>query len=505
MTALEQTLVSAIRHHRAGNRAMAEPLYRAVLKARPDWVMALHALAMLLMETKRDAEAVPLLERASTRERRNAALLGDLGRAYLGAGRPEQAITALGQALRLDGSKAEDHRDLGEALLDLGRAGEAAAAFEAALARRPDFAEAINSLGVARFELRDLDKAIACFQDAIARQPGYAEAANNLGAVLYEQNRLAESERVLRDLVACSPDYVDAHYHLAATLLKQGNFAEGWAEYEYRRRKPDYPALAPTAPEWRGEPLDGKTILLTTEQGLGDILHFIRFAAVLAGQGARVIVEAPRPLVRLLATAPGVAEVIAAGTPRPPHDFTRPLMSLPLGLGIRPDGAPQPPYLAAAPFGQALPEGPKVGIVWAGAPRPNDRRSALVDRRRSLTTDRLAPLLGLPGITFVSLQKGAPPPPPMIGLIGEDWDFADTAALVAALDLVIAVDTSTAHLAGALGKPVWILSRFDGCWRWLVDRDDSPWYPSATLFRQPAPGDWDTPLSRMADRLATFF
>jgi tetratricopeptide (TPR) repeat protein len=534
-----QTLERAIALHGAGQPGLAEPLYRSVLAARPGDATALHCLGLLLHQTGRSADAAPLLAESARLNSGNAdthellALvlrrLGrtaeaaesyhralrlkpanpdartNLGNALAELGRADEALACFHEAIRLAPASPEAHNGLGNALVDLGRADEAVACFAEAIRLRPAFAAAHNSLGVAYFEARRLDEAVACFREAIRLDPGYAEAHNNLGAVLTERGDQADALPALRRAVELQPDYPDAHYHLAVALLRQGDFAEGWAEYEWRRLKSGFPRRDPALPEWDGA-LPAGTVLAYAEQGLGDALQFVRYAPLLAATGARVVLEVPKALVRLASSVAGVAAVVAAGTPPPRCDVQVPLMSLPHLLRPQRDTIPgAPPYLhpdpaAAAAWGRRLAglPGLKVGLAWAGAPRPHDRQSNLVDRRRSLGLDQFAPLAGIDGFTLVSLQKGpaaaqgAAPPDrlALVDLMDEVGDFADTAALAANLDLVISVDTSVAHLAGALGRPVWILSRYDGCWRWLLDRADSPWYPTARLFRQPRPGDW---------------
>ena len=271
-------------------------------------------------------------------------------------------------------------------------------------------------------------------------------------------------------------------------------------------------------PQWQGtEDLSAKTILLHAEQGLGDTLQFVRYAPLVAARGGRVIVACQAPLKRLLTRLEGVAQVISVGEPWPDFDLHCPLSSLPFAFDTNLATIPAKiPYLHADPADMirwqarmgdttAL----KVGLVWAGASREHNARLNSVDRIRSMKLAGFSPLAKVGGVRYFSLQKGKPasqgrgPPHPMalLDYTDELHDFADTAALVAQLDLVITVDTAVAHLAGGMGKPVWILSRFHGCWRWLLDRDDSPWYPTARLFRQPELGDWDSVMERVRDEL----
>jgi hypothetical protein len=301
-------------------------------------------------------------------------------------------------------------------------------------------------------------------------------------------------------------------------LLLSGRFEEGWKEYEWRWKTKMWSSGARefSAPLWSGEAIGDRTILLHAEQGIGDTLQFCRYAPLIA-RGTRIILEVQAPLVRLLSRLPGVMQIVARGDNLPPFDVHCPLMSLPLAFGTTLDTIPAAtPYLSAAAvlaadWQERLAglDGLRVGLLWAGAQRLNFPAGATVDRRRSVTLKALAPLGEVSGASFVSLQKDGPAAQaadPPHGLVLHDFtadlhDFEDTAALIVNLDLVISVDTAVAHLAGALGKPVWLLNRFDTCWRWLLNRDDSPWYPTLRQFRQPRSGDWNSPVCAARDAL----
>jgi len=296
-----------------------------------------------------------------------------------------------------------------------------------------------------------------------------------------------------------------------------GRFEEGWKEYEWRWKTKLLSGDAGrfSAPTWGGEAIGDRVILLHAEQGLGDTLQFCRYAPLIAA-GARVVLEVQAPLTRLLSQLPGIAAIVARGDGLPPFDLHCPLLSLAGVVGTTLDTIPaEAPYLAADPALAADWRdrlaglgGLRTGLVWAGG-RRLDANLAAVDRRRSIALDTMSPLGEVSGVTFISLQKGDPSAQaahPPAGMALYDFtadlhDFADTAALIDNLDLVISVDTSVVHLAGALGKPVWLLNRFDTCWRWLLDRDDSPWYPQLRQFRQPSPGDWKSVISGVGDAL----
>jgi hypothetical protein len=330
------------------------------------------------------------------------------------------------------------------------------------------------------------------------------------------RGELDEALSVCQRAIQLRPDHAGAHWNKSLVLLLKGDFAQGWAEYEWRWQSKDFrsPRRDFPQPQWRGEDPSGRTILLHAEQGFGDTIQFIRYAPLLAGRGARVIVECQPELQRLLGGVEGIQHLTARGEPLPPFDLHTPLLSLPLAWGTRvktipgnvPYIKPDPALVGAWRGRLAGDSALKVGLVWAGSPIRKD------DRYRSLPLSSLAPLAGVKGVSFYSLQKGkateqAQNPPPGMNLIDmteEIKDFADTAALISHLDLVITVDTAVAHLAGAMAKRVWTMLEFVPAWRWLLNREDSPWYPTMRLFRQPAIRDWATVIRRVAGELQNF-
>jgi len=433
-------------------------------------------------------------------------------------GRLDAAEAACRAALAQRADYPQAHNNLGIVLTDLGRLEEAESECRAALGLKVPYPEALSNLGNVLAERGRLEEAEACYRTALAQRSDYPEAHNNLGQALKAMGRLPEAIVAYRTAIALRSDYAGAHLNLAISLLLNGELIEGWREFEWRGQNRS-PLRRPYAqPQWRGEPLEGKTLLLWPEEGHGDQLQFCRYAAIAAERGARVVLATYRPLVRLLASTPGVAQVVDHDGPMPPFDYHLSLLSVPHVMGADGDRIPaSPAYLRAEPTQTAvwnrhlrdLP-GLKVGLVWAGDPRPHDPKAHAIDRRRSIDPRRLLPLLTLAGVSMVSLQMGAgaarmeavPEAFRPRDVMAEVGDFADTAAIVANLDLVISVDTSMAHLAGALGKPVWVLSRYDGCWRWLLERDTSPWYPTLRLFRQPAPDAWEPVVARITAELA---
>ncbi len=449
----------------------------------------------------------------------SAELWSNLGLAVQAQHRFAEAETCQQQALRLAPNYPEAHNNLGLAQYEQGRVAEAENSFRGALRLRPDDANALLNLGTALQSLNRLVEAEACYRQALAGGGDPARVLNNLGLLLQEMGRPAEAEEACRAALAHRPGQADARTNLALVLLLRAAYAEGWPAYEARWQVASMTTAMRSfsQPQWTGGmAIAGRTILLHAEQGFGDTLQFCRYAPLLAAAGAQVLLEAPAALCRLLESLDGVAQVIPAGEVLPPFDLHCPLMSLPFGFGTTLQTIPNAvPYLHADParvaaWRQALAAlpGRRIGLVWGGSSRSGQPHAVAVDRRRSMPLAALAPLAGIAGCSFISLQLGPPAAQARpAGLVLHDptgglRDFADTASLVEALDLVISVDTAVAHLAGALGKPVWLLNRFDTCWRWLLGRDDSPWYPTLRQFRQAAPGDWATPVAHAARDLA---
>jgi tetratricopeptide (TPR) repeat protein len=509
-------------YQRQGDIGRATACFRQTLAQRPDLAEPYNNLGNLLASEKKFDAAAMAFRRAIAILPKDAAAYNNLGNVFKERDQFGSAAICFEQALHVQPEYVEAHYNLGNTLLEAAMLDQAIVAFRRAVAMRPDLTEAYNNLGTALYLQEHAAEAIACFERALWLNPRFPETHSNMGTVFRDRGDLDRAEAIYRHAIALDPDYVLAHCNLAVTLLLRGDYAEGLSEFEWRRLG-ERNTLKPRAdlpPRWAGEDPAGRTILLQAEQGLGDVLQFARYATLIAAAGARVILEVYPPLKRLLASIPGVAQVLTKDEALPPGiEWHLPMMSAPALMGTRLETIPAAiPYLTpdaaqVAHWKKRLAGVPglKVGLVWAGDPRPHDPRSHAIDRRRSIALARLAPLLMVPGVSIVSLQKGQPaaqmadiaPELRPLDVMETVTDFADTAALVANLDLVIAVDTSVAHLVGAMGKPVWILSRFDGCWRWLIDGDDSPWYPTARLFRQTAPGNWDTVIARLANELAS--
>ncbi|WP_051340629.1 tetratricopeptide repeat protein [Azospirillum halopraeferens] len=502
-----------------GRPADSAGTLRVAVALHPDLAGGWYSLANALREMDRPAAAETPYRRALRLEPDHADARNNLGLALTGLERPAEAEAVLRRAIALRPDYAEAYNNLGAPLKEREDPAAAAAAFRRAIALRPGFPEGCINLGVALKALGDIDGAMDCYRRAIGADGGPPYAHFNMGNACQARGDLEGAIASFRRAAQLDGDYVDAHWNLSLALLARGDFAQGWPMYEWRWRNKGTPPRGFPQPQWTGGDIRGRTILLHAEQGLGDTLHFVRYAPLVAARGARVVLEVQAPLVRLLAPlrAQGVAAILAKGDPLPDFDVHCPLLSLPLAFGTRLDSVPasipylHPPDAEVETWRHRLAQDGagalRVGLVWAGNPRKDVPGANAVDRLRSITLGQLAPLAGTPGVRFYSLQKGdeaaaqAKAPPPGLDLVDRMdavGDFADTAALISHLDLVVGVDTSVVHLAGGMGKPVWVLSRFDGCWRWLSGRDDSPWYPTLRLYRQEAPSDWTPVIARLA-------
>jgi tetratricopeptide (TPR) repeat protein len=507
----------------------------------------------MLASLGRHTEALACFDRAAKLEPKNPRIATNRGSALAVLGRPLEALAEFDRAIALDPTGIEAYTNKAGVLQSLLRHAEAIDALDRAMDIKPDDASlhivralVLEEMGRSEEALADSEtalrldpnndrshlahaaalhglhrpeEALGSFDRALAIAPNNVRLIAGRATLLYELDRFEEALAACALAKGLAPDDAEALCTESAIRLAVGDFEGGWPAYEWRWRRFDRASSRPEIdqPLWLGETdLTGKRILLHAEQGLGDTLQFCRYAPLVA-QKAMVVLEVQQPLVRLLGSLGGVARIIGKGDPLPDVDFHCPLMSLPLAFGTRLENIPDEiPYLRPDParvtaWQQRLAglPGRHVGLVWAGSPALGGNRGSDLDRRRSITLDHLAGLREVPGIRLVSLQKGPPAVQtrsPPAGLDVTDWtdeltDFADTAALVAALDLIISVDTAVAHLAGALGKPVWILHRFDACWRWLRGREDSPWYPTARLFRQSTPADWSAPIRALIEAL----
>jgi tetratricopeptide (TPR) repeat protein len=548
----------AVQRYRAGRLAEAERLCRQLLARAPGHAQALHLLGTIALQTGRPADAVAPLASALAQQPRDGAIHNLLGTAYLQLERHAEAVDSLRTSIGLDPGRAEAHCALGVALAALNQSDEAIAAFRASLDLDPDMPQAHFNLAglfaarqrgpeaiahyrevlrlepdnaVAHHQIGrglsgqgDSDAALRHFREAVRLQPSYIEARHNIGLALAFAGRWREALAEFETTLRVEPESGEAHYNLGSILLLQGLLERGWEQFEWRWNLEGMrPFRRPfLQPQWRGEDIAGQTLILHDEQGFGDTLHFCRYAPLAARRCAKVYLEVHVELVELLRQSfAGDGLEILPRTPSfpgieglPECDYQSPLLSLPNVFETGLDTIPaEIPYLRADPEAERkwterlafLPH-PRVGLIWGG--RPGHAQDAL----RSVALAQLAPLGQIPGVTFLSLQKGeaasqlAEPPPGMTihDFTAELPNFADTAAFLAAVDLVVTVDTAMAHLSGALGKPVWMLNRCLPDWRWLLERDDSPWYPTLRQFRQPRHGDWDSAVAALAAALESW-
>ena len=489
----------------AGEFDKAEHLYNAALMQRPDSFDALHGLGGVQLQRGRLDRALVLFQEALKVDSSRADGFASLGLAFYTLKDFARALTSFDAGLRLAPDDMELHNRRGVALLELGRSHEALVEFERVLAAAPEHFEALGNRANTLFKLNRPTEAIALYDRALELKPGNASLWTNRAIALRRLERPHEALLSAKRALAAQPDFAPARFVDATVRLYLGEFAGGWRGYEWRwggtmagqRRKF-------AAPLWRGEgDIAGKTMLLHAEQGFGDTIQLVRYAPLLVARGARVVLEVQPQLVRLLSGVAGVAQVLPRQAPLPPFDMHCPLLSLPLAFGTELDSIPgsapyiAPPHDTAVPWRLRLAETrrdgrPQIGLVWSGE-RAHDN-----DLNRSMTLETLAPVLDLPHLQFVSLQHDVRERDAAllqsrsdVVHIGKEFsDFADTAGAIAQLDAVIAVDTAVAHLAGAMGKPLLVLLPLAADFRWLRERSDSPWYPTARLFRQQRFGDW---------------
>ena len=510
---------------RKGLLKESQELCEDILRRKPASFEALHLLGVIAGLNKNHQLARELFDRAIRLKPDSSEAYNNLGNAQKELKLLEAAVASYERSISLRADNAQAYRNRGLALHELKRVEAAIASFNKAIEFRSDYAEAYMNRGISLQELEKPHAAIASYDRAISIKPDYAEAHYNRANALKQLKKLKPAIASYDRAIEHRQDYAEAHWNKALTLLTAGSFEKGWQLYEWRWKCSSSATLTRyfQQPLWLGDtPINGKRVLLHSEQGLGDTIQFCRYATLVAEQGAHVIALVPNALTGLLNNLEGVSEVIAEGAELPVFDVQCPIMSLPLAfktnLSTIPYGKRR--YLKSdkakvAEWGKRL--GPsvktRIGLVWSGGLRPEQPELREVNERRNLPFEKLKPLLGIDA-EFFSLQKGEPAEAELKQKLLHGWDgpeiknyaddlldFMDTAALIENLDLVISVDTSTAHLAAGLGKDVWILNRYDSCWRWLADRNDSPWYPSVRLFSQKSAGDWDGVMSQVRKAL----
>ncbi len=520
--------------------------FEAALLVDSDHLETLHNQANVLLRLDRFDEALAACDRSLAHGPGQQEVLNTRGVVLGKLGRHAEALASYDAALAAAEARPDIEMNRGTALLHLDRVDEALACFEAVIAREPAnipaliyrgnayiknkrFDDALMTYeqalaidpsnpialtdrGVALSLLDRFEEAVASHDEAVRNEPHIVGAHINRGNAMLKLSRLQEALEAYTEALAREPVNAEANFNAAITRLCLGDYREGWKQYEHRWQTKHFAGHLPSYPQpmWRGEDIAGKRIVLNAEQGMGDVIQFVRYAPLVAARGAEVILAVPRPLKALMTTVPDVSLVVANGDAMPEFDLFCPLMSLPLIFGTELETVPANiPYLRPfadriAAWQSRLPDNgrARVGFCWAGNPTFGN------DRHRSIPLERFAALFDISGIDFVSLQKEVNPAQAAlleqhrILRLGEQFeDFADTAAIIAMLDLVVAVDTSVAHLSGAMGRVTALLVPFSPDWRWLLNRENSPWYPTMRLFRQTASGDWDAPLGRLREEL----
>ena len=498
-------------HFLLGQNDLAKTSFARSIRLDPTSPDALYNLGNVYLSEKDYAPAIDNYKRSIALLEPQADVYSNMGIAYSESNQPEAATVSLLRAIELNPFHADAHFNLGRVLAKRKQHRKAIERFEKAIELRPDYAKAFHSLGSSRQHLGELEAALEAYRKALSFEPGYADVLSNLASVLVLQGS-HEGIRCLEQFVEDNPASVEAHWNLSTALLMHGDYIRGWREYEWRWQWEKFtsPRRGFEQPQWQGEQLAGKTILLHAEQGFGDTLQFVRYAPLVAQRGGRVVLEVQPALKRLLQRLPGIAECIAKDDPLPEFHYHCPLMSLPFVFGTTIETIPpfSPDSLGVTTCEPSMPDANeeclRVGLVWAGNPEHQ------LDALRSMSLADFLPLTKVDAVRFVSLQKG--PASQQTG----DWpfhlpapcsavrDFADTAVIIASLDLVITVDTSMAHLAGAMGKPVWILNSHIPDWRWGLHSETTPWYPSARLFRRSSSGSWGDLTEHVASELIMF-
>ena len=544
--ALERMMNEAIEHHRNSRFQQAAEGYWKVMEADPGHAQATYLLGMVMHQIGENEKAIELMSQALAFGYGGAEEYCNLGIIYNQLGRLEDVVECQKQSIARDPQYTAAYFNLGNAYRDLSQPEAAIEALQTAVAQKPDFPQAYNNLGLAQHDAGRFEDALACYDKALTSKPDYTdaylnmgnalrelgrpdaaavsfqkaivldrdlfEAHNNLGNVLMEQDQLEAATASYATAIGRKPDDPGAHKNLGIISLLQGDFETGWPEYSWRRLEDDsvLKIRAYSQPFWDGEDLTGKTIFVYPEQGLGDIIQFVRYLPMLRQRGGRVAFDIPLPMTRLMWDLDGIDVSLKAGDTLPPFDCHIPLLELPRLYGTTLDTIPAAKaYLHADKnlvdaWGERL--GPKeefrIGLVWGGSP------DHLKDRDRSIEPELFRPLVETPGVSALSLMVGRDGEAGRVfgdvvtDLAPDLGDFADTAAAIANMDLVISVDTAVAHLAGALGTMVWTLLPFNSDWRWMLGRDDSPWYPSMRLFRQEKRKDWEGVIERVAAELA---
>lgn len=508
----ETTLEAARQRIMKGDAVGAHMLCDEVLKAEPENVLGLHILGMARFKLNDYAGAHEALDRALEIDPDNVPCRSDYGMLLLAQNRLEETIETCDRVIAMDPNYANAHNTRGVALKHLKRYDESEKAHRCAIELQPNYPEAYSNLAVAVLALGREEEAVSALRKSIALDPTFKEAYSNLGKSLRQLCRYEEAEAAYTIGLRNHPGHPEITFNLSLTLLGMGRFKEGWEGYESRWQMASIKGQnrKPPGPQWLGQDLAGKRIFLWAEQGFGDTFQFIRYASLLKERGATVVAEVPELVIDLIRHVNGVDEVLTMDDPFPTFDYHLPLMSLPKVMETTIETIPAPvPYIFAPVEQQSLPEIQgaklKVGLVWAGTPDHID------DYNRSCPIKNLIPLFADEEIAFYSLQKGVgeddfrgliPKHANLADLAPGLENFSDTAAAIAQLDVVISVDTAAAHLAGAMGKPTWLILPYSAEYRWLTGREDSPWYPTMRLFRPDGLRDWGSIMRNLQSALA---
>ena len=503
----------AIDHHAAGRFSEARKIYLDILDLDDRNAKVLYLIGTVNLQLGKLSDSIKFFGRSIQLEPDNTAAINNRGVAFRELNQPLEALNAFNEAIKLNPNDAEFHNNQGTALQMLGRSDEAVEAFDTALGLHTKYYEALTNRGATLVDLGRVEEALIEFDKALTIKPDFPEAhynrANALAALRYTQEALLSYDKAQK----FKPNYVQAYWNKALTLLSCGKYKEGWNLYEWRLKRGGANKIYETfpVPSWRGqEGFSGKKLLVQSEQGFGDVVQFCRYLPLIEERGIKVVFEAPASLSTLLSTLQCDMDLVKKGDVLPHFDAYCPLMSLPYSFGTTIETIPEKnPYLSSDPVKVKAwkaklgpPDNFRVGIAWSGTAGSGKLAT------RGLPLDTLTPIIR-PSIQYHSLQlvyeeadKDTLKRCPDIQQHQENLtDFAETAALIECLDLVVTIDTSVAHVAGALGKPVWVLLAFDADYRWMLERMDSPWYPSARLFRQPTPGDWKSVVASVGDRL----
>jgi len=508
-----QALQQAVQLHQQGRLDQAEHHYKGILAAQPNHFGAKHLLGVLRYQQGRNQEALDHISAALKQNPNSAAALSNFGLVLAKLGRPADALASYDKALWLKPDYAEALNNRGNALRDLNRPAEALASYDKALALKPDYVDALCNRGNA---LRDLNRpadALASYDKALALKPDYVEALCNRGNALVDLKRPADALASYDKALALKPDYAEAYWNQSLCLLLMGHFEQGWRQYEWRWKRGEWIARSYPQPLWLGEEdIAGKRLFIHWEQGLGDTIQFCRYAKQMEARGSKVVMSVQQPLCGLLKQISATIRIIDQNETPTGFDYHCPLLSLPLALGTTLETIlAEPQYLRTdeglrTAWSTRLPPKtkPRIGVVWSGTTVHKN------DHNRSIELEQFLPILSTDA-DWICLQKdirekdvAALRQDGRIAFFGDDLrDFSDTAALLDLMDLVVTIDTSVAHLAGAMGKPVWILLPHNPDWRWLLDRHDSPWYPSARLFRQQQIGNWAQVIDQVKSELCS--